>query len=99
EARVETHSAALRKELGVGDLALTQILFIVGLPWIGVAGKLGPSHVVFWLLAIVLFYLRSAAGGIYLNPLMPLEGGCYQWARLGFTRRGGSCSRGTSGCT
>ena len=86
EARVESHSAALKKELGVGDLALTQILFIVGLAWIGVAGKLGPAHVVFWLLAIVLFYLPSAAVVIYLNRLMPLEGGLYQWAKLGFNQ-------------
>ena len=84
EARVEAHSAALKKELGVGDLVLTQILFIVGLSWIGVAGKLGPSHVVLWLLAIVLFYLPSAAVVMYLARLMPLEGGLYQWAKLGF---------------
>src|SRR5450759_4962007 len=86
EARVEEHSASLKKELGVRDLALTQILFIVGLTWIGVAGKLGPSHVVFWLLAIVLFYLPSAAVVMYLNRLMPLEGGLYQWAKLGFNQ-------------
>ena len=86
EARVEAHSASLKKELGVRDLALTQILFIVGLTWIGVAGKLGPSHVVFWLLALVLFYLPSAAVVIYLNRLMPLEGGLYQWAKLGFNQ-------------
>ena len=84
EARVEAHSASLKKELGVRDLVLTQILFIVGLTWIGVAGKLGPSHVIFWLLAIVLFYLPSAAVVMYLNQLMPLEGGLYQWAKLGF---------------
>src|SRR3982074_315327 len=84
EARVEAHSASLKKELGVRDLALTQILFIVGLSWIGVAGKLGPSHVVFWLLALVLFYLPSAVVVIYLSRLMPLEGGLYQWAKLGF---------------
>ena len=86
EAHVEAHSATLKKELGVRDLALTQILFIVGLTWIGVAGKLGPSHVVFWLLALVLFYLPSAAVVIYLNRLMPLEGGLYQWAKLGFNQ-------------
>lgn len=89
EANVEAHSASLRKELGVGDLALTQILFIVGLTWIGVAGKLGPSHVVFWLLALVLFYLPSAAVVMYLNKLMPLEGGLYQWAKLGFNQTTG----------
>jgi amino acid transporter len=84
EARVEAHSASLRKELGVRDLVLTQILFIVGLSWIGVAGKLGPSHIIFWLLALVLFYLPSAAVVMYLSRLMPLEGGLYQWAKLGF---------------
>jgi amino acid transporter len=84
EQRVEQHSAVFKKELGLTDLALTQILFIVGLPWIGVAAKQGPSHVVLWLLAILLFYLPSAVVVIYLNKIMPLEGGLYQWAKLGF---------------
>ena len=84
EANVQAHSESLKKELGVTDLALTQILFIVGLSWIGVAGKLGPQHVVFWLLALVLFYVPSAVVVMYLNRLMPLEGGLYQWAKLGF---------------
>ncbi len=84
EARVEAHSASLRKERGLGDLVLTQILFIVGLSWIGVAGELGDAHVVLWSLALLLFYLPSAAVVIYLNRLMPLEGGLYQWAKLGF---------------
>ncbi len=86
EAKVEAHSASLKKELGVRDLALTQILFIIGLTWIGVAGKLGPSHVVMWLLAVVLFYLPLAAVVIWLNQLIPLEGGLYQWAKLGFNQ-------------
>ena len=86
EAKVEAHSAALKKELGVRDLALTQILFIIGLTWIGVAGKLGPSHVVMWLLAVVLLYLPLSAVVIWLNQLMPLEGGLYQWAKLGFNQ-------------
>jgi len=85
-AKVEAHSAALKKELGVRDLALTQILFIIGLTWIGVAGKLGPSHVVLWLTAVVLFYLPLTAVVIWLNQLMPLEGGLYQWAKLGFNQ-------------
>jgi amino acid transporter len=84
EERVEARSAVFKKELGLTDLALTQILFIVGLPWVGTAGKLGPSHMIFWLLAILLFYLPSAVVVIYLNRLMPLEGGLYQWAKLGF---------------
>jgi len=75
---------ALRRELGVSDLTLTQILFIVGLPWVGVAAKQGPAHVVLWLAAILFFYLPSAVVVIHLNRAMPLEGGLYQWARRGF---------------
>src|SRR3954470_23057790 len=86
---VEAQSAALTRELGVTDLALTQILFVVGLPWVGVAARLGPSHVVFWTLAIVLFYVPSAVVVTYLNRLMPLEGGLYQWAKLGFNELAG----------
>lgn len=83
EERVEARSGVFKKELGLTDLVLTQVLFIVGLPWIGVAAKQGPSHVVLWLLAIVFFYLPSAAVVIHLNRIMPLEGGLYQWAKLG----------------
>ena len=75
---------ALRRELGLTDLALTQVLFVVWLPWVGVAAKQGPSHVVFWLIAMALFYIPSAIVVIYLNRIMPLEGGLYQWAKLGF---------------
>ena len=83
-ATLERESRGLRRELGLADLVLTQVLFIVGLPWVGVAAKLGRAHVVFWLLAIVLFYLPSALVVIHLNRAMPLEGGLYQWAKLGF---------------
>lgn len=83
EARIEEQSKAFKKELGLSDLILTQILFIVGLPWVGVAAKQGPSHIVLWLVAIVLFYIPSAIVVIYLNKQMPLEGGVYQWAKFG----------------
>ena len=83
-ASVRARSAELHKELSICDLAFAQILFIVGLQWVGVAAKQGPSHVVFWLIAIALFYLPSAAVAVWLNRAMPLEGGLYQWAKLGF---------------
>ena len=84
EHEVESHSVALKKPLGLRDLVLTQILFVVGSSWVGAAAKLGQAHLFFWLLAIVLFYIPQAAVVIYLNRLMPLEGGLYQWAKLGF---------------
>jgi len=84
EQRVEAQSAGFKKELGLRDLVLTQIVFVVGTSWVGTAAKLGPSQTVYWLLAILLFYLPIAAVIIYLNRIMPLEGGLYQWAKLGF---------------
>ena len=81
---VEARSVELRKELSVLDLAFAQILFIVGLQWVGVAARQGPSHVVFWLVAILLFYVPSAIVAVWLNRAMPLEGGLYQWVKLGF---------------
>src|SRR5437762_7003358 len=84
EREIETHSGDLRKPLRLRDLVLMQILFVVGSSWVGAAAKLGQSHLFFWLLAILLFYIPQAAVVIYLNRLMPLEGGLYQWAKLGF---------------
>jgi len=84
ELRVELESAALKKELRTRDLVFTQILYIVGLSWIGYAGKLGSSHASFWVLALLLFYIPSCIVVIHLNRQMPLEGGLYQWAKLRF---------------
>ena len=76
--------AGLRKQLGLGDLVLAQVLCVVGSAWVGIAAKLGRAHAAFWMGAIVLFYLPLAVVVIWLNRLMPLEGGLYQWAKLGF---------------
>jgi len=84
-AEVEARSAGLRKELGLVDLVLMQIMYVVGSAWVGTAAKLGSSHTVFWLLAILLYYLPQAAVVIFLARLMPLEGGLYQWAKLGLS--------------
>ncbi|PYL44922.1 MAG: hypothetical protein DMF40_16460, partial [Verrucomicrobia bacterium] len=67
EQAVEAHSASLKKPLALGDLVLTQILFVVGSSWVGAAAKLGQAHLVFWLLAIAFFYIPQAAVVIYLN--------------------------------
>lgn len=74
----------LKRELGLRDLILAQILFVVGLGNFGNSAKLGASHVVFWLTAIVLFYIPQAMVVIHLNRWRPLEGGLYQWARTAF---------------
>src|SRR5947199_98484 len=84
EREVEARSTALKKELGLRDLVLTQVVFVVGTVCVGFAAKLGHSQMAFWLIAIATFYLPLAAVVIYLNRLAPLEGGLYQWAKVAF---------------
>ena len=80
---VEQESSQLRQELGLSDLVLTQILYVVGLSWVGTAAKLGTSQIPFWLAAMTLFYLPQAIVVIHLSRRFPLEGGLYQWSKLG----------------
>jgi hypothetical protein len=61
ERSVKEHSESLKKPLGLFDLVLTQIHFVVGSSWVGAAAKLGQAHLFFWLLAILLFYIPQAA--------------------------------------
>ena len=84
ERDVEARSAVFKKELGLFDLVLTQVVFVVGTFWVGWAARLGHEQNAFWILAILTFYLPLAAAVIFLNRLMPLEGGLYQWTKLAF---------------
>jgi glutamate:GABA antiporter len=89
EHLVELHSAELKKELRLGDLVLSQILYIIGLLWLGTAGKVGSSHIMYWIPAVLLFYIPSGIVVVHLNREMPLEGGLYQWAKLRFGEMAG----------
>jgi glutamate:GABA antiporter len=84
EAEVRAHGTVLRRELGIADLALAQVLIVIVPEFFGTAVKAGPAHGVLWLLAILSFFIPQALVVSYLNRLMPLEGGVYEWARLGF---------------
>ena len=84
EHLVELHSADLKKELRLGDLVLSQILYITGLIFLGTAGKVGSSHIIYWIPAVLLFYIPSGVVVVHLSREMPLEGGLYQWAKLRF---------------
>jgi glutamate:GABA antiporter len=83
-AAASAQESSLRKELGLFDLVLAQVLCVVGSTWVGVAAKLGRAHLIFWIAAMLLFYLPLAAVVVRLNRMMPLEGGLYRWARAGF---------------
>ena len=79
----------LRRQLGVRDLVLAQILCVVGSSWVGVAAGLGRAQALTWIAAMLLFYLPVAAVVIALNRILPLEGGLYIWAHRAFGNLGG----------
>lgn len=80
----ETRVGALRRELGLRDLVLMQFLCVISTTWLGVAGRLGASHAILWLVAMSLFYAPLALVVIHLQRRTPLEGGLYQWTKQAF---------------
>lgn len=85
EVEVRSHSAELRRELGIADLALAQILIVIVPEFFGTAVKAGAAHGVLWLVALLCFFIPQAFVVSHLNRRMPLEGGLYEWARLAFS--------------
>lgn len=79
----------LRRQLGLRDLVLAQVLCVVGSEWVGVAADLGRAQALTWMAAMLLFYFPMAAVVIGLNRIMPLEGGLYVWAHRAFGGLGG----------
>ena len=81
---LEATPETLRKELGFTDLVFASILLVVIPDFFGTAAKAGPSHVLLWCFAIVLFFVPQALVVTHLNQRMPIEGGLYEWARHAF---------------
>jgi glutamate:GABA antiporter len=81
---LNSQAASLRKELGLTDLILATVLFVVVPDFFGTAVKAGPAHFALWLLGIALFFIPQALVVSHLNRHMPIEGGLYEWARHAF---------------
>ena len=79
----------LRRQLQLRDLAIAQVLCVVGSGWVGVAAGLGRAETLMWVGAMLVFYVPLAASVIGLNRAMPLEGGLYVWAQRAFGNVGG----------
>ena len=84
ETEAQAHISDLRKELGLVDLVLAQLLIIIVADYMGTAVKAGTSHVLFWIVAIATFFIPQALVVMHLNRRLPVEGGLYEWARIAF---------------
>ena len=70
--------------MGFRDLVLFYVVTGVSLRWIATAAAAGPSSIVVWIGAFLLFYSPLALSVIELSSRYPEEGGIYVWAKRGF---------------
>lgn len=74
----------LRRVLTLPDLILFHIVAIVGLRWYLTAARIGPSSVVLWALAVLLFFVPQGIAVAGLSRRRPEQGGIYVWTRDAF---------------
>jgi glutamate:GABA antiporter len=79
-----SHPPALKRELGLRDLALFAIACITSARWIPIAAHAGPGSVTLWILATVLFMVPLTAAVAALVAKYPGAGGLYLWTRQDF---------------
>ncbi|MBS0432479.1 MAG: amino acid permease [Proteobacteria bacterium] len=80
---------ALQKTLRTIDLVLFNVVAIVGLRWVALAGHSGPSSLTLWLLAALAFFIPQGLCVMTLSSALPKEGGLYVWISEAFGERQG----------
>jgi glutamate:GABA antiporter len=73
-----------KRVMGFRDLLLFYVVTGISLRWIATAAAAGPSSVVIWLGAWLLFYTPLALSVIELSSRYPNEGGLYVWSKRAF---------------
>ena len=75
--------------LGLRDLILLNIAAVVGLRWLSTAAQIGPSSLILWALALIIFFLPLGLAVVELSSRIPGEGGLYLWSKEAFGDRHG----------
>jgi len=70
--------------MGFRDLLLFYAVSGISLRWIATAAAAGPSSIVIWIGAWLLFYAPLALSVIELSSRYPNEGGLYVWSKRAF---------------
>lgn len=73
-----------RRVLGFRDLILFYVVTGISLRWIATAAAAGPSSIVIWIGAWLVFYTPLALSVIELSSRYPNEGGLYVWSKRAF---------------
>src|ERR1700681_1257353 len=73
-----------KRVMGFRDLLLFYVVTGISLRWIATAAAAGPSAIVIWIGAWLVFYVPLALSVIELSSRYPNEGGCYVWSKRAF---------------
>jgi amino acid transporter len=87
--RADEIPGGLRRTLGVSDLVLLNIAAILGIRWLSTAAQMGPSSILLWFLAVLVFFIPSGLAVMELNSRESGEGGVYLWAKAAFGEQHG----------
>src|SRR5579863_1764969 len=79
----------LERALKTRDIVLFNVAAIVGMRWIALAAANGPSSLLLWVLAALMFFVPQGFAVIALASALPEEGGLYVWTSRAFGPRHG----------
>jgi amino acid transporter len=74
----------LKRTMSLRDLVLFNLVAVLSLRWLNTASASGPSSVVLWILAAILFFVPQGLAVAELSARYPKEGGIYFWTRRRF---------------
>ena len=79
----------LRRTLGTMDLVFLNIAAILGIRWLSTGAQMGPSSLILWLLAVLIFFIPSGLTVMELSTRDSGEGGIYRWSKSAFGEQHG----------
>ncbi|HTS87593.1 MAG TPA: APC family permease [Gemmatimonadales bacterium] len=80
----DVRAPELARRLGLRDLTLFNIVAVLSIRWIATSAAAGPSSLLFWALAALLFLIPQGLAVSELAARYPEPGGIYPWAKRAF---------------
>ncbi len=75
---------SLARTLTLRDIVLFNIVAVLSIRWLATSAAAGPSSLVLWVLAGLLFFVPQGIAVAHLAARHPEEGGIYRWTRRVF---------------
>ena len=79
-----TEQPALKRSLGLADVALFFVVAASNLQWVAAAASTGASSLIVWLLGCACMFVPLSLVVVFLSARHPDEGGLYVWSKRAF---------------